>query len=83
MFHYFFTFFVTAVTLYSLYASVAIVINNLSTDYELSLYAVFQVAEITAMLNLIFVGLFLRHQIAAIFNELTHIYTASKDRELD
>lgn len=78
-----FTFIVTTISLYTLYSSVVFIINYLLIDFERCLYAVFQIAAEAAMLNLVFVALFNRYRIATIFIQLSEIYTASKDHQLD
>lgn len=72
------TFIVVTVTSLCLLFSGSFVVNYLSIDFERSLYAVFQVSGEAAMLNLIFVGFFMRNRINAIFTQLSEIYVASK-----
>lgn len=76
-----FTFIVTTITSCSLTSSILSVLFYLSIDFETSVYAVFQVAAEAAVLNLMIISLFKRHDIASIFTKLSEIYDASRDQQ--
>lgn len=81
MFHVAFIFIVATITLCALISSVVSVIVYMSTDFESSLYAVFQVAAEASAANLIIVAFFMRDRIKAIFTKLSDIYAAGRDRK--
>lgn len=73
-----FAFTVTTTSLIFLLASVVYVMKYLLIDFEPSLYALFQAVAEVAMMNLVFVAFLMRHQIEAVFTQLSKIYRASK-----
>lgn len=76
-----FTFIVIAITVLCLLSCIVFIVKYLATDLESCLYVVFQVFAQTSILNEILVGLFMRHQIGAIFTKLSRIYIASKGQD--
>lgn len=61
-----------------LIASVAFMVKYLSTNLEDCLYALFQVSGDASALYMILIAFILRRQIAALFDQLSEIYCASK-----
>lgn len=55
-------------------ASIAFFMKNVSNDLESSLYCLGQIMPYTSVLYLLIGGLFLRHKIDDLFDQLTEIY---------
>lgn len=73
-----FSFIVFIGILSSLIASIAFFIEYVSTDLEVALYAVSQIAAASSVLYAIVMTLFSRQGIARVFEQLTNIYNQSK-----
>lgn len=77
-----FTFIVGIMGLFGLLSSLIYMIEHTSADLESSLYASFQLVAYLSMFNMIIVGITNRQRIAAIFTELSKLYTTSMDQGL-
>lgn len=61
-----------------LISSIVFFVTYVSTDFELSLYAVFQMAAYTSSTYLMLLAYTLRNQITSVFDGLARIYEASE-----
>lgn len=72
-----FTFTLSITCFCGLASSLAFMMEYLSTNLENCLYALFQVAADASAFYMVMVALFLRHKMAALFDNLSEIYNKS------